>query len=171
MNAAQSPAASACTLLPALSTDAAELALLHAACFDDAWQADLIGRVLGSPGGFGILARLRQETVGLILCRSAAGEGEVLTLCVAAASRRRGIGRALLRGAVETALRRGLTSLFLEVAENNAAARALYAHLGFEPVGRRSGYYRNGLGIAVDALTLRCNLRFGTGKAISDSSQ
>ncbi len=34
MNAAQSPAASACTLLPALSTDAAELALLHAACFD-----------------------------------------------------------------------------------------------------------------------------------------
>jgi ribosomal-protein-alanine N-acetyltransferase len=154
-----------------VGADATVLAALHASCFDDPWHAELIGRVLGSPGGFGFLARLGPDVVGFTLCRSAAGEGEVLTLCVAAPSRRRGVGRALLSAAIETATRRGLASLFLEVAENNIAGRALYAGFGFESVGRRSGYYRNALGIAVDALTLRCSLGFGTNRAISDISQ
>lgn len=171
MSVVEPSATGACRLTPALSADAPALAALHAACFNDPWHAELIGRVLGSPGGFGVVARRGQEIVGFTLCRSAAGEGEVLTLCVAAASRRRGVGRALLRAAIEAAARRGLTSLFLEVAETNVAARALYAGFGFEPVGRRSGYYRNDLGIAVDALTLRCNLGRGMKRGFSDISQ
>ncbi len=159
------------TILPALSGDAPVLAALHTACFEDPWQAELIGRVLGTPGGFGMVARDRDEIVGFALCRSAAGEGEVLTLCVRQASRRHGIGRALVRAALDLAKARGLASLFLEVAENNAAARGLYADAGFEAVGRRSGYYRNASGIAVDALTLHCSLVQGTPRAISDISQ
>lgn len=166
-----SPATDAHALAPALASDAPDLETLHAACFDDPWRAELIGRVLGSPGGFGVLARRGHEIIGMILCRSAAGEGEVLTLCVAAGARRRGIGHGLLRAAVDTAKRRGLTSLFLEVAENNDAARALYAGLSFEPVGRRTGYYRNASGVAVDALTLRCNLRFDSDSVNSGSFQ
>lgn len=147
-------------IVPAVGGDARDLAMLHATCFDDPWRADLIARVLGSPGGFGLLARSPEALIGFALCRSVAGEGEVLTLCVAARARRRGTGRTLLDAVLNAAARRGLTSLFLEVAEDNTAGRALYASVGFEPVGRRSAYYRYASGAVVDALTLRCNLEF-----------
>ena len=35
----------------------------------------------------------------------------------------------------------GVGAVFLEVDENNAAARKLYQRAGFETVGRREGYY------------------------------
>jgi ribosomal-protein-alanine N-acetyltransferase len=44
--------------------------------------------------------------------------------------------------------------MFLEVAEANAAARALYAAAGFAEVGRRRRYYADG----GDALVLRRGL-------------
>jgi ribosomal-protein-alanine N-acetyltransferase len=135
MSTAERHLSEAVALLGASPADAARLAALHARCFDDPWQAELIGRVLGSSGGFGIMGGRAEGIIGFVLCRSAAGEGEILTLCVDVAARRRGLGRALLNRAQTEATRRGLTSLFLEVAENNAAARALYASLGFEPVG------------------------------------
>ena len=51
----------------------------------------------------------------------------------------------------------GAQSLWLEVAQDNAAALALYAAVGFEVIGRRPAYYRRAKG-AVDALTLLCRL-------------
>jgi ribosomal-protein-alanine N-acetyltransferase len=48
----------------------------------------------------------------------------------------------------------GAASLFLEVAEDNAAGRALYDGLGFASVGRRPAYYARPGGPAVAALVL-----------------
>jgi ribosomal-protein-alanine N-acetyltransferase len=48
--------------------------------------------------------------------------------------------------------------LFLEVAEDNAAARRLYESYGFKQIGRRPGYYKRPGGPAMAALTMRCNL-------------
>jgi len=42
------------------------------------------------------------------------------------------------------AVSRGAARLFLEVAEDNFAARKLYAALGFGAVGRRAAYYERG---------------------------
>jgi ribosomal protein S18 acetylase RimI-like enzyme len=47
--------------------------------------------------------------------------------------------------------------MHLEVAEDNAAARALYAKLGFTQAGRRAGYYVT-TGGAKDAIVLSCTL-------------
>ena len=47
--------------------------------------------------------------------------------------------------------------MFLEVAEDNAAARDLYERQGFRPVGRREDYYRTASG-TVAALVLRRDL-------------
>jgi len=49
---------------------------------------------------------------------------------------------------------RGATRVFLEVAETNAAARALYAAMGYERLGLRRGYYRDPAAGSVDALVL-----------------
>jgi ribosomal-protein-alanine N-acetyltransferase len=45
--------------------------------------------------------------------------------------------------------------LFLEVRESNAAARALYAARGFEPIARRARYYRKPV---EDAIVLRLEM-------------
>ena len=74
---------------------------------------------------------------------------------MAPAARGRGIARALMRAAIERASRRGPCALYLEVAEDNAAAQRLYRALGFAPVGRRPGYYARPETEAVDALTFR----------------
>lgn len=60
----------------------------------------------------------------------------VLNVAVAPSARRRGVGRALLRGAAMTARAEwGAQTLYTSVAATNDAARALYADLGFGEVG------------------------------------
>ena len=49
----------------------------------------------------------------------------------------------------------GVATLTLEVADDNAAALALYDDLGFERVGIRPAYYRRRDGALMDARLLR----------------
>lgn len=91
--------------------------------------------------------------IGAALIRAVAGEAEVLTIAVAGAERRRGIGAAVLADGLEDASRRGAQTVFLEVAVDNAAALALYRAAGFVEIGGRSGYYRRPDG-AVDAVLM-----------------
>jgi ribosomal-protein-alanine N-acetyltransferase len=133
------------TLRPAALTDAGLLAALHAPCFpDDPWPAAAMGSLLESLGVFGLIAEEEGWARGFILCRLAADEGEVLSLAVPPPARRQGIGRRLLAGALAWARAWRVTTLFLEVAEDNPAARALYRAAGFTVVGHRPGYYRRG---------------------------
>lgn len=144
------------TLRPATAADAARLAALHVPCFpEDPWPATAMSTLLESPGVLGLIADGDGggQARGFILCRLAADEGEVLTLAVLPAARRRGVGSLLLGGALAWARGYGVVKLFLEVAEDNSAARALYGAAGFTPVGRRPGYYRRGV-TAVAALVL-----------------
>ena len=65
-----------------------------------------------------------------------------------------GIGATLVTAFLAEAAARGAESAFLEVAESNLAAQRLYAAKGFEPKGKRRGYYRGSMGAAQDALVL-----------------
>ena len=91
---------------------------------------------------------------GWRLPRALGEEGEILTLGVIPDRRRSGVGSALLAAIVAEARGQGLRALFLEVAQDNSAARALYAAHGFVQIGRRANYYRRPSGLA-DALVLR----------------
>jgi len=141
------------TILPAGVETAPLLAALHAEAFPppQRWGAEAIGLMLALPGHFALLAAEGSEPFGFALGRAVAGEAEVLTLAVRPAARRAGLGRALMRALMGEAVRRGATELFLEVAETNAAARALYGALGASEAGRRRAYYPDG----GDALVLR----------------
>ncbi len=140
------------------SYDLPSIASLHAICFEDAWHAELLGRILTAPGAFGLFTRPHGKTVGFVICRSAGEEGEILSLAVAPNVRRNGLGGLLLDAAKIQAAKLSIESLFLEVAEDNLAARRLYEKSDFSTVGRRPHYYRRRYGPAVDALTLRCKL-------------
>ncbi|WP_309627058.1 GNAT family N-acetyltransferase [Brevundimonas sp.] len=130
------------------------LADLHAGAFDAPWSASAFADLLGQAG-----VVLEGDNDGFILIRTVADEAEILTLAVRQAARRQGLGARLVRAATARAAAFGATRMFLEVAEDNAPACALYGSLGFEPAGRRPRYYPRPEGPAVDALLLVLNLQ------------
>ncbi len=146
------------SLVPVSTLDLPVLATLHGACFDEGWGLGLLGSILADPNAFGLLARHRSWPAGFLLCRVVHDEGEVLSLGVAPAFRRRGLARRLLDEARQRTAAAGARFLCLEVAEDNRAARALYRATGFAEVERRPEYYRRPGGVAVAALTLRLGL-------------
>lgn len=138
---------------------AADLTALHAAAFDHPWSAADIASALESPGAFALAVRLEDDRiVGFILARTIAGEGEILTVAVSPKARRLGIGRALVEAVIGICTASGAESLFLEAAQDNLPAIALYSQTGFESAGLRKGYYRRDGAPAVDALVMRRTL-------------
>jgi len=140
-------------LRPYASDDIAALVDLHAASFEDAWPRNLLEPSFTIPGTAALIATREGVPVGFILYRLIVDEAEILTFCVAPGERRKGVARRLLHGAIE-ALKGKAKTLFLEVAEDNHAARSLYRVMGFAELGRRGGYYHRGESM-VDALMLR----------------
>lgn len=81
------------------------------------------------------------QLAGYAVTMIAAGEAHLLNLSVAAPLQRQGLGSELLRFVLQLARDCAAVTIYLEVRESNAAARALYARHGFSEVGVRKGYY------------------------------
>lgn len=114
------------------------MADIHAASFDTGWDALEMSVHCTKDLCLG----LGEPLSAFIICSVAADQAEILTLATRPEARRSGLGRMLLVETV-TALRdKQVTELFLEVAEDNLAARELYKGAGFSAIGRRPGYYR-----------------------------
>lgn len=136
---------------------------LHALCFPgESWSAsDFAGilQIAGASGHWAIdpadPARMPQ---GFLFDMLLGTSGEIVTLGVAPAARRQGAARALIEDLLARGRALGVATLTLEVAEDNAAALALYEGLGFEPIGRRRNYYRRPDASLMDARLLRRNL-------------
>ncbi|RYG29005.1 MAG: GNAT family N-acetyltransferase, partial [Burkholderiales bacterium] len=120
--------------------------------FGEAWTSAQCMGMLSLPGVWMVIASLDGQDMGFALARLAADEAELLLLATRPASRRRGIGGALLRAVVEEARARGATQIYLEVRSGNDAV-ALYSREGFTKVGERSNYYRGKAGQLFDAHT------------------
>lgn len=135
--------------------DPAQLAQIHAASFDNArsWSAAEFAGLLASPFVF-----VENSTQGFALGREIAGESELLTIAVLPEARGRGLGADLLMRFEQASAARGAALLFLEVAEDNAAARALYLAAGWVESGRRAGYYARPNGQKQDAILMQKQL-------------
>ena len=144
-------------IFPVRRRDADRLAEIHRLAFDDPWPAADIAALIDSPGVYGFAARLDGMTSAFILCRVAADEAEILTLATSPPARRRGAAAALVEAGAASALASQAVSLFLEVAQDNHGAIALYTGKGFAEVGRRRSYYRRPDG-AVAAVLMRLDL-------------
>ncbi|MEE8188989.1 MAG: GNAT family N-acetyltransferase [Kiloniellales bacterium] len=142
--------------------DVAAISVLHAACFADglggeAWNESAIAQIMAMPGTYGLIvteeaaAGAGEAPAGFALARVAGAECEILSLGVPAPWRRRGLGRVLVKAALAHGHEAGAARAFLEVAEDNSAARALYLAEGFSVVSRRPGHYRRGAALK-DAL-------------------
>jgi tRNA threonylcarbamoyl adenosine modification protein YeaZ len=137
---------------PAGLQDGDLLASLNGRCLPQAWDAAFFVSTLAEAGGIGAIAEVSGMPAGFALARVVADEAEILAIGVVADFRQNGLGRRLFRDAAAQAARLGAATLFLEVAEDNLAARTLYERHGLYAVGRRKRYYGEG---GQDALLLR----------------
>lgn len=144
-------------MIEAVGAEAAELlGALHARAFEKAWSPSEIAKLMENPAVFTLVSR-NPEPNGFVMAWVAAGDAELLTLAVVPEARRKGVGAALASAAGAAALMRGAGAMHLEVAEDNSAARALYAKLGYLEAGRRHAYYA-GAGGFIDAIVMRRTL-------------
>jgi len=149
---------SAPQLIWATPQNAAALAVAHALAFTPGWREDEFEDLLDGAGIFAFLATDADAPVGVAMGRVAADEMEVLTIGVAPAARRRGVGKALMAAALAAAAQAGARRAFLEVAVDNAEAVGLYERLGFRRNGLRRGYYDRGPAGLMDALVMHLDL-------------
>jgi ribosomal-protein-alanine N-acetyltransferase len=153
------------TLRPMSATDLEQVALLDAMSFPLAWPPGAFAKELVNPQArcwvmeitadapleyeAAIGLRLDNLTVrpgesavaAMLVYWLVLDEAHVATLAVHPALRRRGLGRMILRRALEEAARGGAKLAYLEVRESNLAAQEMYREFGFEVTGRRSRYY------------------------------
>jgi [ribosomal protein S18]-alanine N-acetyltransferase len=140
---------------------AEEISALHAKLFDPAWDATAIRSFLEHPAATSLIAvagSQKKSVIGFLIGQLAADEAEILSVGVSPDWQRVGLATGLLEGLVRAARRGDAKRIYLEVAEDNAAAIALYRKLGFTESGRRKRYYERPGGPSVDALTLVLDL-------------
>jgi [ribosomal protein S18]-alanine N-acetyltransferase len=137
----------------AVSSDAAALARLHAASFEDGWSEEDFVTWLARKEAFAVLATHELEAVAFGLALAAGDDAELFAIATQPDQRRAGLGDRVFHALDVEAQRRGLGRWVLEVARNNFPALALYKSEGFVEIGVRNAYYRQGRG-RMDAIVL-----------------
>jgi len=119
----------------------AAMAQLHKLAFDRSWSENDFNTFLNLPTyrAFGWI-NAENDLLGFALFNIITPDIELCTICVSPNHQRLGIAEKMLRHSLK--LLPSSDSCFLEVAEYNSAAIALYSKLGFNVIGRRKDYYK-----------------------------
>ena len=128
----------------AQEADADALADLHSGGFDVAWSSQDLTAMISKPVYDVVLAECDRDYPPLAFGVSqwAGDDIELITLVSAPDHRRKGSAQSVLKALDNLAVSRGSDRWVLDVAEDNAAAIALYKQLGFLPFASRKDYYR-----------------------------
>ena len=89
------------------------------------------------------VACLDGRVVGHAVLTVAAGEANLLNVCIQRDAQGNGLGRAFMHQLIKLVGKLGAQTMFLEVRPSNKIAIALYLSLGFVQVGLRKDYYQS----------------------------
>ena len=84
------------------------------------------------------------QLLGYTVIMVAVGECHILNICIEPEQHGKGLGRMMLRHALETAIDHGAEHSYLEVRPSNIAAIRLYESMGYRQIGVRKDYYPAG---------------------------
>ena len=128
----------------------AQMSDIHARAFAPTrgWTETEISDMLVSP-----YCQALTAPNGFVICRTLAGETELLTLAVDPDAQRQGTAQMLMTKWIAASTVLAQTA-FLEVASDNHAAIALYSKHAFQRTGLRKGYYARAGAEAVDAVLM-----------------
>lgn len=152
------------TFRPASILDSSRMAAIHAESFAIGWDRTEIERMVLDGHVADVMvsrAPIGEIVTGFAISRVVLDEAELLTIALDPEVRGRGFSEALLERHAQRVRQAGAIWHFLEVADANTPALALYRRLDFAEIGRRKGYYPGGKGGAAqrhDAITMRRDL-------------
>ena len=124
------------------SNHIAEIALLEKECFSTPWSENALIEELNNFNSHFLVA-YSDKVLGYIGVQEIYGEAYITNVAVFSSFRKNGIGRTLLRAAIEGAQSRNCEFITLEVRESNRSAIALYESEGFKIAGIRKNFYTN----------------------------
>ena len=113
---------------------------IEALCFSEPWSENAFSILLGD-GAFGMVALLDGVVVAYGGMLFVLDEGQITNIATHPEYRREGLGRMIVEALEREAKILGLSELFLEVREQNVAARKLYLSCGWEEIGLRKNFY------------------------------
>ena len=111
-----------------------------------------------------VLLDARGAMLGYFVAMAGVDEMHLLNITVAPAVQSRGHARLMIDALIAQCRERAARSLWLEVRQSNARARAIYARLCFVQQGVRKGYYPAPLGCREDAVVM--SLKIGAVDAL-----
>lgn len=109
--------------------------------FTDPWTETMLHDEIGREDRRWLVAEADGEVIGFAGAMIAGDECHLMDIAVAPQWRGEGVARSLLWELAALAEAAGAERITLEVRPSNDAALALYTASGFDPVGRRVGYY------------------------------
>ncbi len=96
----------------------------------------------------------QRELVAALLFRQVLDEAEIIHLVCDKTYQHQGIAKQLMQQCIAQLRQNNITTLFLEVRDDNHYAQRLYESLGFVTVGRRKHYYSGNCDALVQQLML-----------------
>ena len=115
--------------------------------FDDFWNYNILKEELNSSNSYYIVAKseneLENEIVGFAGMKVVIDQSDIMNIVTKKAYRNQGIGNILLKNLILLSKNLQLSSISLEVNEENKAAIYLYKKFGFQQTGFRKNYYQN----------------------------
>lgn len=133
------------------SADLPAVLAIERAAFDSPWTPEGFLACLADGSRCRVAVDETGALAGYCITHQVIDEAEVYTIAVSESHRRQGLGRALLREALEAAKLAAALRVFLEVRVTNTGALALYESEGFKRIGTRRGYYKMADGTREDA--------------------
>lgn len=121
----------------------AEIAVLEANIFSDAWSVKSLEESLKNPQTIMLGAWDSGRLAGYVIFYYVLDEGEIARIAVDESCRRRGAARMLLEELARISTDRGISRWMLDVREHNQPAVAFYHAYGFAEDGIRKNFYTN----------------------------
>jgi len=133
-----------------------QIALLDAACFPDrGWDITTWNGLFNHLQLRVFLSFRKNQPVGYLAISLLPPEAELLRLGVREEFRRHAIGSELVDCMMRELNEKTVSTVFLEVREDNLPARLFYQARGFVKTGERKNYYRSPV---CDAFIFRCRV-------------
>ena len=115
--------------------------------FDDFWSFSTLKEEVENENSSYIIGKINNEIIGFAGLKKIFAQADIMNIVIKKTYRNQGIGTLLLENLILLAKDLNISTLFLEVNEQNKPAIHLYEKLGFKKLGVRKKYYNNNNGI------------------------
>ncbi len=126
---------------PAVLSDVDAIMAVEKTGISHPWDRASIESLIKDGNKTALVALSGQDVVGYIGASFILDEAEIGNVCVMPGMRGKGTGSALLKSLIEDLESKGVSSIFLEVEDNNTTAISLYTKFGFTKYNMRKDYY------------------------------